>query len=206
VKEYQSQKKAFREWLMTEKGQGADNTTVLSEIEYLKQMCVKGKMKSALEWLNESFIENNEKVVIFGTHKETIDALMDHFGDIAVKIDGSTSQKDREKAVNEFQNNPNVLVFVGNIQAAGVGITLTAASNVVFLEFAWVPGLMTQSEDRLHRIGQKNAVNVYYLLAENSIDEMIMSMLERKREVTEGITGDNKELDFNLLDELKKYL
>jgi SNF2 family DNA or RNA helicase len=65
---------------------------------------------------------------------------------------------------------------------------------------------MTQSEDRLHRIGQKNAVNVYYLLAENSIDEMIMSMLERKREVTEGITGDNKELDFNLLDELKKYL
>jgi SWI/SNF-related matrix-associated actin-dependent regulator 1 of chromatin subfamily A len=195
VREYEDQKKAFKRWLIEEKGMSADSTTVLSEIEYLKQMSAKGKMKSALEWLDNSFVESGQKVVVFATHKETIGALMDHFGDIAVKIDGSTSQKDREKAVNEFQNNPNVLVFVGNIQAAGVGITLTAASNVVFLEFAWVPGLMTQSEDRLHRIGQKNAVNVYYLLAENSIDEMIMSMLERKREVTEGITGDNKELD-----------
>jgi SWI/SNF-related matrix-associated actin-dependent regulator 1 of chromatin subfamily A len=206
VKEYESQKQAFKRWLIEEKGQSADSTTVLSQIEYMKQMSTKGKMKSALEWLDNSFIETGEKVVVFATHKETIGALMDHFGDIAVKIDGETSQKDRERAVTEFQNNPNILVFVGNIQAAGVGITLTAACNVVFLEFAWVPGLHDQAEDRIYRIGQKNACNAYYLLAENSIDEMIMNMLERKREVTQGIMSDQKELNFNLLDELKKYL
>jgi hypothetical protein len=109
-----------------------------------------------------------------------------------VRIDGSTSQPDRHTAVQRFQNDPNVRLAILSIKAAGQGLTLTAASTVVFAEMTWVPGELLQAEDRAHRIGQRSAVCIHYLIAPGSIDDVMWSTLERKvqtlSEVLDGKT------------------
>ena len=205
-KEYDRAEKEFVAWMTEQKGaeaaERASSVEQLAKIEYLRQIAVRGKMKLATGWI-ANFLESGEKLVVFATHKETIDELMHVFGECVVKIDGSVSSEKRQAAVDSFQNDPAIKLFVGNIQAAGVGITLTAAADVVFLELAWTPALMEQAEDRCHRIGQKNAVNVYYLLAEQTIDGRIASMLEGKRDVIDQITEDESGQGFDLFDMIK---
>jgi len=203
---YEKQENAFKRWVLENKGQNAAGMDALPKIEYMKQMCVEGKMSAAIDWIENSFVANNEKLVLFATHKATINSLMEKFGDIAVKFDGSSSQKDREEAVTRFQNDPKVLLFIGNTKAAGVGITLTSASNVAFIEFDWTCGIHDQAEDRCNRIGQKNAVTCYYLVATDSIDEVILSMLEHKRTVIDGVMDDDKEIDFKLFEKILERL
>jgi len=202
-KEYDRADKEFLEWIANQKGaeaaELASNVEQLAKIEYLRQIAVRGKMKLATGWI-ANFLESGEKMVVFATHKETIDELMLVFGECAVKIDGSVSSEKRQEAVDAFQNDPAIKLFVGNIQAAGVGITLTAAADVAFLELGWTPALHEQAEDRCHRIGQKNAVNIYYLLAESTIDASIAAMLEGKRDVIDHITEDELGQGFDLFD------
>jgi SNF2 family DNA or RNA helicase len=205
--EYNRADKEFLTWVAEQKGlesaERVSHVEQLAKVEYLRQIAIRGKMKQALAWI-ENFLESGEKLVVFATHKETIHALEREYGTMAVKIDGSVSSEQRQKAVDAFQNDPNVKLFIGNIQAAGVGITLTAASNVVFLELGWTPALMEQAEDRLHRISQKNAVNCWYLLAEKTIDASIAAMLERKREVIDRITEEEGGIGFDLFNLVKE--
>ena len=204
-KEYQTAERNFIAWVREHKGVKAavkaSNAEALAEIEGLKQLCIKGKMKQSVEWI-EDFLESGEKLVVFATHKLTINTLMEKFGDRAVKIDGSVSGKARQEAVDRFQDDPSIRLFVGNIKAAGVGITLTAASNVAFLELPWTPGDLSQAEDRCHRIGQKNAVNIYYLLASGTIDEKIASLIDQKRQVLDSVLDGKETESGSLLSEL----
>lgn len=206
-KEYNRADNEFLEWMAEQKGaeaaERASNVEQLAKIEYLRQIAVRGKMKQALAWI-ENFLESGEKLVVFATHKETIHALEREYGSTAVRIDGSVSSENRQKAVDAFQNDPDVKLFIGNIQAAGVGITLTAASNVAFLELSWTPALHEQAEDRCHRIGQKNAVNIYYLMAAKTIDASIAAMLESKREVIDQIVEEEGGIGFDLFDLAKE--
>jgi SWI/SNF-related matrix-associated actin-dependent regulator 1 of chromatin subfamily A len=94
--------------------------------------------------------------------------------------------------VHEFQTNEKKKIFLGNIKAAGVGLTLTASSRVAFLELPWTPSDLVQAEDRAHRIGQKNSVNIYYLLAEKTIDLLIARLLDKKRKIVDVITEGRK--------------
>lgn len=205
-KEYDKADKEFLEWMAEQEGEAAaekaSHAEQLAKIEYLRQIAIQGKMKQALAWI-ETFLESGEKLVVFATHKATVHALEREYGTMAVKIDGGTPIQKRQDAVDRFQNDPDVRLFIGNIKAAGVGITLTAASNVAFLELDWTPALLEQAEDRCHRIGQENAVNIYYLLAGNTIDQSIAAMLERKREVIDQITEDENNIGFDLFDLVK---
>ncbi len=205
TREYDKAENDFVEWVRGIKGDKAaervSNAEQLAKIEALKQLAVKGKLKQAISWIRD-FIDTDGKLVVFAVHKFVIDALMKEFGDLAVKVDGSVTGQARQDAVDRFQEDDSCRLFIGNVKAAGVGLTLTAASNVAFLELPWAPGDVSQAEDRCHRIGQKDSVSIYYLLAAGSIEEQIAKLLDKKRKILDKVL-DGEETDAgSLLGEL----
>lgn len=209
-KVYDTASEDLAAWLREEgekkRAEAATKAEALVKIEVLKQLAVKGIMDSACEWI-EDFLEQDQKLVVFATHKAVIDTLMERFQGRAVKVDGSVSGEQRQEAVDRFQTDESVRLFVGNTQAAGVGITLTAASNVAFLEYPWSPGAVQQAEDRCHRIGQKDTVNIWYLVAKDTIIETICKLIDKKRKVLdrvlEGASGEESSIFGELLTQLK---
>jgi SWI/SNF-related matrix-associated actin-dependent regulator of chromatin subfamily A-like protein 1 len=207
--EYRAAEDDLLAFIRQTKGKEAAERMSLAEAlvkwEVLKQLHAKGILPSAIEWIHD-FLSSDQKLVIFATHHFVIDTLMKEFGKIAVKIDGTVSLPDRQRAIEEFQHNNRIKLFVGQIKASGVGITLTAASNVVFLELPWTPGELAQAIARLDRIGQLNSVNIYFLLAVNSIMEEVAQMLDEKQQivtaVTDGMVVDRKTLITELI---KRY-
>ncbi|WIA22000.1 hypothetical protein OEZ85_004354 [Tetradesmus obliquus] len=138
---------------------------------------------------------SQDKFLVFAYHKELMDAIQcgvsgvihknKEFRDLKyMRIDGSTPPKQREANVNQFQQDDNCRVAILNIKAAGVGLTLTRASTVVFAELAWTPSEVQQAEDRAHRIGQTSCVSVQLLLVKDSIDEVMWEMLQAKLKST----------------------
>jgi len=117
-----------------------------------------------------------------------------------VKFDGRSSMQARQDAVDRFQNDPECKVFIGGIHAAGVGITLTAASIVVFGELDWTPGVISQSEDRCHRIGAVNPVLVQHIVLDGSIDATMAKTLIRKQDIIDrALDTEREELNIPLL-------
>lgn len=132
----------------------------------------------------KSVLDQNGKVVVFAHHRDAVDALCAAFADAgAVKLYGGMKDSGKDAAVQAFQGDPACRVFVGGIKAAGVGLTLTASSHVVFAELDWVPGVVTQAEDRCHRIGQTESVLVQHLVLEGSLDARMVKFIVRKQEV-----------------------
>lgn len=199
--EYDLEEEAFREWAnnpMRRKMKKLDpqqQAEALVHIERMKQLCIKGKLKNAIGWI-EDFLETEDKLVLFTTHQKTVDVLQDKLHKYnPVTIDGRVSPDVRFDLVDAFQTDPTCRVFIGNIKAAGIGITLTAASATCFLELGWTPGEHDQAEDRVHRIGQEaDSVMAYYLLSINTIEERIASLLDRKRAVLASVL-DGKEVE-----------
>jgi len=134
----------------------------------------------------DDILENVSKLVIFAHHKKVIAGIKEHYGEKAVVVDGSTPNDARQAAVDAFQNDPSIKVFIGSIKAAGVGLTLTAASHVVFAELDWTPANMTQAEDRCHRIGQTDSVTVQHLVVNGSLDARMAEILVWKQEIIEA--------------------
>jgi len=158
----------------------------LVRINTLKQLVAKGKLEAVKEWIDD-FIESGEKLVVFVNHTFMAEELASYYK--CKMITGAVKVEDRQAAVDDFQDNPNTKLIVLNIKAGGVGITLTAASNVAIIELPWTPTDLDQAEDRLHRIGQKNAVTAWYLLGKNTIDIDIDELIANKRVVTEGVNA-----------------
>lgn len=139
----------------------------------------------------ELLLASVPKVVVMAHHHDVIDLIQDRLAAYgAVSLTGRDNQDTRQDAVDRFQADPEVRVFVGSIQAAGVGITLTAASVVVFAELDWVPGNMSQAEDRLHRIGQTESVLVQHLVIDDSMDARLAKTLVAKQTVLDAAMDD----------------
>lgn len=144
---------------------------MMSEVR--QQMGV-AKVPAVVDYVKEILIEQ-DKVVIMAHHREVVRQLRDALVDYdPVVVTGATKATARDDNVREFQTDPGTRVFIGNIMAAGVGLTLTAASHVVFAEMDWVPGNNVQAEDRVHRIGQGDPVTIHYLAIEGSLDAHIL--------------------------------
>ena len=117
-----------------------------------------------------------------------------------IRIDGQIEATKRYEAVRRFQTDSNILVGILSLTASSQGITLTAATTVVFAEMNWTPGLMVQAEDRCHRIGQINSVNVYYLFGEETVDAVIYPRLKLKSEVFASVL-DGARTEFTMLED-----
>jgi SWI/SNF-related matrix-associated actin-dependent regulator of chromatin subfamily A-like protein 1 len=188
--EYDEAEANFLEWLaMREGGDAAAkamNAEAITRIEKLKQLAAHGKLQAVIAWIEE-FLETGSKLVIFAHHLKIIDAIADNFSR-ALTLKGEDSPEERQAAVEAFQEDPERRLFVASLTAGGLGITLTAASNVAFVELGWTPAVHNQAEDRLHRIGQKDSVNCWYLIAKDTIEERILTMIEEKRMIVDAAT------------------
>ena len=199
-------------WIREERGKAAADKAGraehLTRIEYLKQLVAEGKMKYAIQWI-EDYLTSEDKLVIFTNHKSITNALMEKFGKIAVKIDGSigTGQV-RLDIANEFENNPEIKLFIGNMIAASEGLNLGVSKAVLFLEQGWSPKIHEQCEGRIKGLRQKgrnrNFIHSYYLVGYDTIDVEIAAMLEAKRNVADTAMGDTVKLDFNFFTNLVK--
>jgi len=209
-KEYKKAKDDFLTWLATfdsSKVDSAMRAEKLVQLGYLKRLAAKLKMDSVLSWVDDFLESNDGKLVLFCTHRSIIKALHEKYGNISVVVDGSVTGKKRQYAVESFQSKPKIKLFIGNIRAAGVGLTLTAASYLAFVELDWTPGNHTQAEDRIHRIGQKNTSNIYYLIAKGTIEEPLCKLIQKKQETISTVLDGGKEVNrLSLMDLLEEEL
>ena len=206
---YKKAENNFAGWLLEHYGKRkadkAANAEALVKMGYLKQLCLKGKIAEAIEWATD-MLESQEKLILFAIHKATVEALMEGLKKYnPVKLVGDMSPKQKQASVQAFQHDPECRLFVGNIQAAGVGHTLTESHLVGFVEMPWTPGELDQAEDRAHRIGQTKGVQVFYLLARESIEMELIEMLDDKRKVLDAVLDGTKTPEENLLHKLFAY-
>jgi SWI/SNF-related matrix-associated actin-dependent regulator 1 of chromatin subfamily A len=158
----------------------------LAQLGTLQRLAARGKLAAALAWL-EDFLASGEPIVVFARHVEVQQAVLKRFP-AALHLLGSDSLADREAAIAAFQDPAGPSLIVGATRVAAQGITLTRASNVAFLELEWTPAMHDQAEDRCHRIGQRDAVTAWYLLAADTIDETMARLIQSKRAVVAAVT------------------
>ncbi|WCJ28566.1 SWI/SNF-related matrix-associated actin-dependent regulator of chromatin subfamily A-like protein 1 [Euphorbia peplus] len=142
------------------------------------------KVSGVLDYLG-TVVEAGCKFLIFAHHIPMIEAIHEFLVKKKVgciRIDGSTPPASRQALVTDFQEKDSIKAAVLSIRAGGVGLTLTAASTVIFAELSWTPGDLIQAEDRVHRIGQVSSVNIYYLLANDTVDDIIWDVVQSKLE------------------------
>ena len=160
----------------------------LVELILLRQFIAIQAIPYTIEMI-ENALEMGRKVIVFTSFSEEQEIIANHFGKLAVRHNGSLSNAKKQHSVDQFQNNDKIKVFIGNIKSAGVGITLTEATVVIFNSFDWVTGNNEQAEDRAYRIGQNNDVNVYYQLFEDTISVRMWETLKQKKQVINTILG-----------------
>ena len=152
-------------------------------IATLRRLVGEAKAPAFVQLMTEELHNGLDKVVIFALHKRTIEVAADGLargGFGVVRVTGSTGEADRIKAVEAFQRDPDARVFLGNIRAAGTGLTLTAAADVVMLESDWAPAANSQALNRVHRIGQSKQVRARFISLANSIDDHVTETVARK--------------------------
>ena len=161
----------------------------LEKVLKLKLFLAKCKLKQTIEFIQE-IVDSGEKVVIMSDFQEIAEAIHEHFKDVCVLHTGSMNDINKQESVDRFQNDKKIKIFSGMIIASGVGITLTAASKLMFMGFAWTSGDMQQCEDRIHRASTTHDnIQIITPYCIDTIDEDIMQMLEEKEKIV------NKALD-----------
>lgn len=175
-----------------------------TKLTQVRQVIAEEKTQHTIE-LAENIVEQGKKVIIFCNFTKSLEIIVNHFGKSAVRLDGSMSKIQRQDAVDRFQEDDNVKVFVGNIKAAAVGITLTAAEAVIMNDLSFLPSDMAQAEDRAYRYGQKNNVLVYYPLFENTLEGIIYDIVNNKKRIIATVMGDTSD-ETNIVEEILKSI
>ena len=189
-KEYEDLMGEYFDWYDKNPDESSSLTVQFSKLMKVRKVIANEKTKQTIEFA-ENIIEQGKKVIIFTNFTDTLQTIYQHFGKQAVYLDGSCSNAMRQQAVDQFQNEDKIKVFVGNLKAAGVGLTLTSAEAVIMNDLSFVPAEHAQAEDRAYRYGQKSNVLVYYPLFDNTIEGAIYDILNRKKEIIRTVMGDS---------------
>ncbi|MBU6367700.1 MAG: DEAD/DEAH box helicase [Gemmatimonadetes bacterium] len=185
---------------------GQDRTRLLAALSKARLQLATAKVSATVD-LVEGAVAQGEKVIVFTGFDAPAQAIAEHFGEQAVLLTGKTPARSRQRLVDRFQTDDDVRVFVANIVAGGVGITLTAARQVVFNDLDWVPANHWQAEDRAYRIGQTGTVTASYLVAEGTVDEFVRSVLLTKALLVDQLVeGKGEPADGDLLSELERLV
>jgi SWI/SNF-related matrix-associated actin-dependent regulator 1 of chromatin subfamily A len=190
-KEYEDLMGEYYDWYDKNPDESSSLTVQFSKLMKVRKVIANEKTKQTIEFV-ENILEQGKKVIIFTNFTDTLQTIYQHFGKQAVYLDGSCSNSVRQQAVDSFQNDDKTRVFVGNLKAAGVGLTLTAAEVVIMNDLSFVPAEHAQAEDRAYRYGQKSNVLVYYPLFENTIEGAIYDILNRKKQIIRTVMGDEQ--------------
>ena len=158
----------------------------------LRQLATLGKVAQAVDFIR-TFLSSGKKLIVFCSLHEVVDALVKAFPG-SVTVTGRDNAVSKQASVDAFQNNPDTMLIICSIKAAGVGLTLTASSNVAFVELAWTYADCCQCEDRAHRIGQKDNVTCYYLLGRGTIDHTIYSLIHQKKSIAAEIMNSDDDI------------
>uniref|UniRef100_A0A670Z5Q6 Zinc finger RANBP2-type containing 3 n=1 Tax=Pseudonaja textilis TaxID=8673 RepID=A0A670Z5Q6_PSETE len=192
---------SFEEWEKLMRASNLDSTKddfvqVMSLITRMFKQTAIAKAGAVKDYI-KMLLENEQlKFLVFAHHLSMLQACTEAVIESKVRyirIDGSVPSAERINLVNQFQKDPDTRVAILSIQAAGQGLTFTAATHVVFAELYWDPGHIKQAEDRAHRIGQSNSVNIHYLIANGTLDSVMWAMLNRKAKVTGTTLNGKKE-------------
>ena len=163
----------------------------LNRLMKVRQLISYEKIPYTCELIDKC-IEQGKKVIVLTNFTMTVDMLHEKYKKTSVVLDGRMSKDRRQESVDRFQNEDKIKVFIGNIKAAGVGITLTAAEVVIMNDLSFVPADHSQGEDRAYRYGQKNSVLVYYPVFENTIEKVIYYILQKKKGIIDQVMGDGE--------------
>ena len=190
--EYKNLMGEYREWYKNNSEESSSLTVQFSKLMQVRKLIANEKVSQTIEFA-ENIIDQGKKVIIFTNFTDTLQSIYQHFGKSAVYLDGSCSNSVRQQAVDRFQTDDKIKVFVGNLKAAGVGLTLTAAEVVIMNDLSFVPAEHSQAEDRAYRFGQKSNVLVYYPIFENTIEKTIYDVLNKKKRIISTVLGDNQQ-------------
>ena len=158
----------------------------------LRSLATMGKISQAVDFIR-TFLDSGKKLIVFCSLHDIVDELKKAFPK-SVTVTGRDNPANKQAAVDAFQNNPAVQLIICSIKAAGVGLTLTAASSVAFLELPWTFCDCCQCEDRAHRIGQKDNVTCYYLLAKGTIDTVVYRLIQDKKNIANQIMNSDDDI------------
>lgn len=171
---------------VSDRSAGRDRTRLIAQLTKARQKLAVAKVKQTIDFV-QSAIEQGEKVIVFSGFEDPVRKIAAAFEEQAVVLTGSTRSDERQTLVDRFQNDPQVKVFVANLVAGGVGLNLTAATQVVFNDLDWVPANHWQAEDRAYRIGQNRIVQVTYMVANGTVDGFVKQALELKSKIVSSV-------------------
>lgn len=209
-KEYEEARDNFIEWLRKKnpkKVKSAMRAEALVRIGKLAHLAAELKLDECIKWIEDFLDKTDDKLVVFGIHKNILRPLYEKFKKISVLVDGSVKGWKRKDVQDKFQTNKKTRIFFGNIIAAGTAISLSKAGAVAFIELDRVPGNHTQAEDRMIAYHKKEGGLFFYLIAKGTIEEDICKLTQKKAKIlSELFDGNIKSENYNVYDLLLKSL
>ena len=187
-KPYEDEMGEYLDWKRKHRGSGL--SIQLAKLMKVRQIIALEKVKETIQLIDQC-LQQDKKVIVFTNFTEPLMTLYEKYKKESVILNGTMKKEDRQESVDRFQNDDKIKVFIGNVKAAGVGITLTAAEVVIFNDLSFVPSDMSQCEDRAFRIGQDKKVSCIYPIYDNTIERTIYELVNKKKSVIDTVMGDN---------------